>query len=895
MQEVDNHKSYEENILATLQSILAGFNINLAEQYSMPEKHASYRPVPTMLDARVQERLREQYPAGMYQHQALALEHLLTGADLCLETSTSSGKSAVFTAYATHRLMQQRGGLVLAMYPTKGLLSDQLQKWESFATSMGITVGRIDGAVAQQQRSSVLANADVVLMTPDVVHAWLLGKSTEHLDQLRRISLVIIDEAHMYSGAFGSNMAFLMRRLLVHIPSPQVITATATISDTNAFVEALTGRSATVIGRAHEGQPSPPKHIYLADSSVKMSTEVMAGLVRELARSFDGKFIVFVDSRKSAEIVASHAHQIDRRLKRQQQTRDDGWGSDDEEADDVDHSHNLDMDESLAGTELEEAEAITGEVDRTDSAELALGIEDVVVTYRAGYGDEDREAIQQALSSGSLRGVVSTSALELGVDIGEIDLVVLLNTPPSLKSFWQRFGRAGRRNNAGECLIFDTLGTITSEGLETYLSRPAENNYIYLDNRYIQYTHVLCASVEAEDRVRAIDRWSNVGGVPQRFIEMLRNEFNETDRIDDELFTLKQLGEGEYHRTFSIRSGAEEQFTIKMAQGNYQLGTIAWSQVLREAYPGGIYYHKNSPYLVKFVSHRTNEIVVQKTSRYRSTPKSNAMVFPNYQTASEVYASESGFVIECDIQVSERVTGCTVHQGSRRKDVVYGTGEYRRQRTLSRYIRSTGVLWQFSNVIDGAEEAARLIMGTYINDAQIHSGDIALGKFHAKNTPTGGEECSGYCIYDSVNGGLRLTHKLYEHFGAIVEKALAQHAGSASPAAYAALEKLVDNMRLVRKQALQSGPLVSSQTDDEWIDVVCKGEIAMFVNGSTSEEVRILNWAYTKNGLVYTVPVEGSDAMRTVKGSAIVPLAGTSRTLRYNTETGEREEQQIEE
>ena len=862
--------------MATLQSILEEFNIGVVEQVAMPARQAVYRPVPTTLDARVRERLQQQYPAGLYQHQALAIEHLLTGADVCLETSTSSGKSAVFSAYAAHQLLQNPGGLVLAMYPTKGLLSDQLQKWEAFAQTMGITVGRIDGPVHASQRKAILASADVLLMTPDVVHAWLLGKSAEHMQHLRRISLVVVDEAHMYSGVFGSNMAFMMRRLLVHVPQAQVITATATISDTGAFVEALTGRTATIVGKDAEGQPAPTKHVYLADRDVKLTTEGMAELVRELARSYDGKFIAFVDSRKSAEIVAARAHQIDRRINHQQAT-DDGWGSDDDAAGDATPALQTRTVDAVAAT-------------TTSDAEIELGIEDVVVTYRAGYEHEDREAIQQALSSGTLRGVVSTSALELGVDIGEIDLVVLLNTPPSLKSFWQRFGRAGRRNKAGECLIIDTRGSITCEGLEAYLSRPAESNYLYLDNRYIQYTHALCASVEVDDSLHAMERWNDVCGVPQSFIGMLRNEINETDSIDDELFSLKQLGQGDYHQAFSMRSGAEEQFTIVNSVRKFQLGTMACSQVLREAYPGGIYYHRATPYLVKYISHRSKQIVVQKTRHYTSTPKHNAMVFPKYETASDMLASDAGFVIECDIQVSERVTGCTVHKGSRREEVVYGAGDYRRQPQMSRYIRSSGVLWHFNNVSEGAEEAAGMILETYVNDALIHGGDVALGRFHAKYAPTGGGECTGFCIYDSVNGGLRLTHGLYERFGDIVERTLMRHAGSASPAAQAALETLADNVRQMRTKQLATSSVVASQSDDEWIDVVCAGERAMFVNGSNSEEVRIQKWAYTKNGLVYTVSHD-ADAVRTIKGSFIAPLAAVTRTLRYNTETGDIEDQ----
>ncbi len=128
-----------------------------------------------------------------------------------------------------------------------------------------------------------------------------------------------------------------------------------------------------------------------------------------------------------------------------------------------------------------------------------------ILPYRAGFEEDDRVAIQRALSNGDLTGVVATSAMELGIDIGEIDVVVFLGTPPSMKSFWQRLGRAGRKNE-GMCLIIDNEDLIDAYGgLASYVKRPLEPNWLYLDNRYIQYSHVLCAAAELGTSPRRSD------------------------------------------------------------------------------------------------------------------------------------------------------------------------------------------------------------------------------------------------------------------------------------------------------------------------------------------------------------------------------------------------------
>jgi ATP-dependent helicase YprA (DUF1998 family) len=210
----------------------------------------------------------------------------------------------------------------------------------------------------------------------------------------------------------------------------------------------LTGRDHGIVGPEDDGARRPGKEILLVRRARADGADGAPELLRRLARQGGGRFIAFGDSRRQVELVTAVARR--------------------READ-----------------------------PEPEGEEIALELSDGILPYRAGYENEDRTRIQQALTEGTLRGVVATSALEMGIDIGEVDLVVLLDTPASMKSLWQRIGRAGRRN-PGACIWIDGRSVVTNgdEGLAEYLSRPVEPNWLYLENRYAQFGNALCAASE---------------------------------------------------------------------------------------------------------------------------------------------------------------------------------------------------------------------------------------------------------------------------------------------------------------------------------------------------------------------------------------------------------------
>ncbi|HEY6184509.1 MAG TPA: DEAD/DEAH box helicase, partial [Terriglobales bacterium] len=193
--------------------LLEAANLSVHGTLELPGRDPVYSEMPSQLHPRVREILVEAFPDGLYSHQADAIAASLGGEDVCLATSTASGKSLTFMATATHELLQDTHARVLVLYPARALIQDQFAKWTTMLSSLGLKAGFIDGSVPRAERNQILLTRRVVLMTPDVAQAWLMS----HLNDTgvaafrQHLRLLIMDEAHVYDGVFGTNMAFFLR------------------------------------------------------------------------------------------------------------------------------------------------------------------------------------------------------------------------------------------------------------------------------------------------------------------------------------------------------------------------------------------------------------------------------------------------------------------------------------------------------------------------------------------------------------------------------------------------------------------------------------------------------------------------------------------------------------
>jgi DEAD/DEAH box helicase domain-containing protein len=851
--------------MSDISDILRGMNIEIAESLLLPARDAIYHPVPVDLHAQVRKQLEQLYPAGIYRHQAIAIQYLIKGHDICLATSTASGKTAVFTSFAAHKILSSnKDSKILAIYPAKALIEDQELRWRELFEPMGLQVGVIHGGRPMKEREEILASSDAVLITPDVVHAWLLGNISQFYDFVSRISLVILDEAHIYNGAFGTYTAYLMRRLGVHLSSHQFITSTATIANASSFIETLIGRSPLIISTDLEGAPKPERKIHITDASTTDTLELGTRLVKQLARQYDGRFIVFVDSRQAVERVSIDASDL--------------LGI---ESDKIKRKKHNDV-HPLDRLDDNDEEEITATINRSE--------EHLVMPYRAGYEESDRAEIQRSLSNGKLRGVVSTSALEVGIDIGDLDLVVLLNTPATHQSFMQRIGRAGRRDRRGECLVLDTKQTIISVGLDTYLHQPSEPNYLYLDNRNIQFISAMCAAGEIIDEIRDIDRWKSTSNVPSEFLEMLENEVVQTDVLPSDLYQLRSDAASNPHRTFPLRSNGDHTFEIVLDGRGHAIGSIQLKQLLREAYVGAVYRHKKSCYTVKKVDMYHGKVVVYPTRFGVTKPTLLASVFPDYRLAEKCSSNDHGFILECPVQVEEQVVGFTRELGKNKEHILYSDRTKMKglvtpqRRKIARFFNTTGVLWSFGKVNVSSEHAANLIMTTYAEHESIHVSDLGVGRFRSRYSPTGIGYSSGLCIYDAVPGGLRLSENLNTNFASIVDRTIARYESRISQTVIDVLYELRDMINRVSMNTI--GAATSSGSDKAWMMVINDGERALYRN-SGIEEVTIKRFVTTTNGFKYQLVTSDGVLNRVVDARLVEPKFGETNVHMFNVETGE--------
>ncbi len=858
----------------------SGFRI-VTEEIT-PGNNARFAPPPSHLNKNLLKVLGELYGNGLYRHQEEAISTGLEGHDICISTSTASGKSLVFMSLAINAILTDGTARVLVFYPVRALIQDQMDKWASLLQPLNISLGYIDGGVPMDKRLQILSESSVLLMTPDVAHAWLLSSlgKQEIKAFLQKLQMMVLDEAHIYDGVFGTNMAYFLRRIQAVAKIRQIVTSTATLDDPEGFVYQLTGRHPKSFGPDSDNSSIPPKTILLAEEVNEKGFESTVALLKRLARADTGRYIAFGDTRKMVELLVMA-------LKRPE-------GQDDKD------------DDQSSSIITEEVASEGSGRSRTDNLK--------VLPYRAGYETVDRNEIQKALAQGELRGVVSTSALELGIDIGEIDLIVLLNQPPTLKAFWQRVGRGGRKRE-GICLFIDNRGAIAdrSAGLQNYILSPVEPNWLYLENRYIQYANALCAAVEFSETDANQYHRGPFDSVPPLFKKLFENEINPSEIIPNDLYPLKQRAQAGPHREFPIRTNIEKSFQVR-DQYNSPLGSLTFSQVLREAYPGAIYYYMGRPYRVNRFKYRQGEIYVHREKRWTTKPKSMTTVFPSFGGGIlQLFSSDAGFIAESEMQVSERVTGFTEQRGSAREDHEYSPSSSFWQKPLNRFFATTGVCWWFSVGHVLSDITAKRLIEAFSYKFGVQTRDLGVGIFHSNFSPITTEKCKGICIYDSTNGSLRLTEKLASHFKEILEEAIHFAYVQKDSLAVHELEEFASLVRRVKPRGMELGEDTGKDSDENWVTVLASGEKGIYNSGTGPTEVVVLDYRYTPQGLMYElqtsgerkkfdintslsknaqlskeiVPVGGVKWL--VAANTVQPIPGQTKLLRVNLLTGETE------
>ena len=417
-----------------------------------PPRPARLSPIPDHVDPRLADALRARGVDTLYSHQAQALELLQKGGHCVVVTPTASGKTLCYNLPVLQALLADPAARALYLFPTKALAQDQLAELEGLARALPeLRIHTYDGDTPQDARRAVRARANLVLTNPDMLHAGILPHHTKWIALFQNLRYVILDELHTYRGVFGSHLANVLRRLhrvCRHYGStPQFVCASATIANPQELAERLVGQPVTPV--AESGAPAGERVlVFYNPPVVNPELGIRRPYLREAARLATPFLrhrvptIVFAGSRLGQEVLLT---------------------------------------------------ALKASVER------APGLVDVIRGYRGGYLPGRRREVERGLRAGEVLGVVSTNALELGIDIGHLDLAVLAGYPGTIASTWQQAGRAGRRSGLAAAVLVASSAPLDQFMVthpDYFFGASPEHGLVNPDNPYILVSHLKCAAFE---------------------------------------------------------------------------------------------------------------------------------------------------------------------------------------------------------------------------------------------------------------------------------------------------------------------------------------------------------------------------------------------------------------
>jgi DEAD/DEAH box helicase domain-containing protein len=487
----------------------------------------------------------------LYSHQREAYERVNCGENVVVATATASGKSLCYKIPAFENALANTASRAIFLYPTKALAQDQLGKIRTFGLR-GVHPATYDGDTPQAMRADVRRRANILLTNPDMMNVGILPNHEAWADFLRNLKIVAVDEAHVLRGVFGSHVAVVLRRLrraaALHGGDPRFVLASATIANPQELAESLTGLPFALVDE--DGASSGERHVIFRNPPLldkekgerrSLLTEgalVFANLISQGIRT-----IAFAKTRKGAELIYRYA------------------------------------------------------ADRV-GVDLARRIS----PYRAGYTARERREIEGRLFRGDLLGVVSTSALELGVDVGALDAVVCCGYPGSVASIWQQWGRAGRGNDPSLAVYVagrDALDQYLFENPRRVLGRRVEAARVTLENPYILGPHLLAAAHEAP-----LD-----AGDEEYFGPAYRDvaqQMMQAGALTSSGGRLVYVRGDNPARRISLRSASSETVLIADEEGEL-IGTAEASRAPSELHPGATYLHRGMAYEVEeldLIAHR---------------------------------------------------------------------------------------------------------------------------------------------------------------------------------------------------------------------------------------------------------------------------------------------------
>ncbi len=588
----------------------------------IPARKASYVDLPDDLHPRLVEALERMGVRSLYPHQARALDLVGKGRHVVISTGTASGKSLCYHLPVYEDILENTSTRAFYLFPTKALAQDQLRSLKALQGGE-VRSATYDGDTPVDLRSWIRREAQIVLTNPDMLHYGILPNHRLWGGFLSHLRYVVLDEAHVARGVFGSHVAQVLRRLrrvcALYGSRPQFLFASATIANPAEHTGKLVGLEVEAVeddasprGRKVFALWNPPDILSMEGGEIHRSSnletaELLSRLMRHGVRT-----IAFTRSRKAAELIYGYVNRI------------------------LDHSEK----------------------------DLA----DRLASYRGGYLPQQRREIERRLFNGELLAVTTTNALELGVDIGELEACLMNGYPGTIASTWQQAGRAGRRQDESLAVLIaadDPLDQYLMRNPDFIFGSPCEEAIIDLENPRILGAHLACAAFEAPLKEGDEEYF---GPAMWEAMENLK---------EDEV--LGKKGNIWYYsrhtspaQEINLRSASGSLISIVEADTGSLLGTVEEASSFFHVHPGAVYLHQGDSYLVDNLDlERMVALVKRETLDFYTNPMDNTDVS----------------VLEEERDYAPTAGGCALHFGE--VEVSTKVYAYQKRRLLTHEILET--------------------------------------------------------------------------------------------------------------------------------------------------------------------------------------------------------------
>jgi DEAD/DEAH box helicase domain-containing protein len=575
--------------------------------HHIPAREAQWAPMPEWVRTELVRAYRAKGVEQLYAHQAEAAERIHCGKNVAVVTPTASGKTLCYNLTVLNSVLENPDTRALYIFPTKALAQDQLSELEDLGRKMGDPFGvfTYDGDTPSDARQAIRQKGHIVLTNPDMLHAGILPHHTKWTRLFENLQYVVIDELHTYRGVFGSHLANVLRRLRritrFYGRDPQFIFSSATIANPGELARRLIDAEVDLLDG--NGAPSSEKYfVFYNPPVVNRFLGIRRNWINEtwrVARSFLKRglqTIVFANSRLHTEVLLTYLRQ--------------------------------------------------------DNPQPP-GAPEVVRGYRGGYLPLERREIEKGLRDGNIRAVVATNALELGIDIGSLDVAVMAGYPGTIASSWQRAGRAGRRKGTSCAVMVASsrpLDQFIVRNPEYFFTASPEHAYIQPDNLEILINHLKCAAFELP-----LEASETFGNVDLELVCRHLAEAGYLHRSGDFWYWTQEAYPAD---TVSLRSVTSDNFVIVDETGPPEvIGEVDFTSALSTVHPKAIYIHAAQQYHVERLEYEQRKAYVRKVDVDYFTQAIRYTQVKKLEIEEQAAVAGPALKAHGDVQVRSQVVG----------------------------------------------------------------------------------------------------------------------------------------------------------------------------------------------------------------------------------------------